>query len=174
MSEKLGLKKPIVMNASNIRMDFPVQNPNKFEWHQDFPYLMGSSNAVTYWLPLQAVSAEMGSIEIISGSHRAGLASYNVSADSARSKSAQLSPQDLVLADQSKLKGAPVEMGYGQGIVFSTFLLHRSIVHVGNSIRWTVQVRHSDAHDEFFIKNNCPMGDRTTILRENLTGLSAL
>ena len=30
---------------------------------------------------LQAVSAEMGSIEIISGSHRAGLASYNVSAE---------------------------------------------------------------------------------------------
>jgi len=166
-SKELGLSMPLVMNASNIRMDQGGKNPNKFHWHQDYTYLLGSMNSITYWLPLQSVSATLGGIELVPGSHRENLRKFKVTNDAARSKSGHLSPNDLVLENAPENDGSPVQLEYGEGVVFSQFLLHRSLEHIGPHTRWTVQIRVSDAQDESYREFGCPMGDTTTILQHD-------
>jgi len=164
-SKEIGLSLPLVMNASNIRMDQGGSNPNKFHWHQDYTYLLGSMNSVTYWFPLQSVSATLGGIEIVPSSHEKHLRRFKVTNDLAKAKSGHLSPNDLVLEEEPRSGAVAVELDYGDGIVFSQFLLHRSLEHAGAHTRWTVQVRISDALDEDYREFGCPMGDTTTILQ---------
>lgn len=166
-SKQIGLSLPLVMNASNIRMDQGGHNPNKFHWHQDYTYLLGSLNSVTYWLPLQPVSATLGGIEIVPGSHKENLRQFKIVNEEASAKTGQLSPNDLALAEEPKDPRQAVELDYGDGIVFSQFLLHRSLEHSGPHTRWTIQVRISDALEDHYREFGCPMGDTTTILRHD-------
>ena len=173
LSKELGLARPIVMNASNIRMDDAGENVNKFHWHQDFTYLLGSKNSITYWIPLQDVSSTLGGIEVVAGSHKKGLAEFEVTNDVAKQKTSHISPNDIVLSSEPSQTATPMELNYGEAVVFSQFLLHRSLEHTGHHTRWTVQIRHSDATDAFFREHGCPMGDTTTILKQE-TLLNAL
>lgn len=53
----------------------PPRSTKPTPWHQDQAYLGHSfvSRAVTFWLPLQDVTVEMGCMRFIPGSHRLGL-----------------------------------------------------------------------------------------------------
>lgn len=166
-SKQIGLSLPLVMNASNIRMDQGGHNPNKFHWHQDYTYLLGSLNSVTYWLPLQPVSATLGGIEIVPGSHKENLRQFKIVNEAAKMKTGHLSPNDLELAQEPTEQKQAVELEYGDGIVFSQFLLHRSLEHASPHTRWTVQVRVSDALETHYREFGCPMGDTTTILQHD-------
>ncbi|MEX0346025.1 MAG: phytanoyl-CoA dioxygenase family protein [Rhizobiaceae bacterium] len=165
-SKQLGLEQPIVMNASNIRMDVGGHNPNKFHWHQDYTYLLGSRNSVTYWIPLQDVSQELGGIELVPGSHQFGLSDFSTTNDTVEEKTSHVSPSDIVLKDEPVSGAEAAQLNYGDGLVFSQFLLHRSLEHRHSRVRWTIQVRHSDAMEPFYREHGCPMGDTTTILRQ--------
>ena len=124
-------------------------------------------NSITYWLPLQPVSSTLGGIEVVPGSHRESLRKFKVMNEAAKSKSSHLSPNDIVLEEEPKEPGDAVELEYGDGIVFSQFLLHRSLEHSGHRIRWTVQVRHSDALDENYRDRGARMGDGSQKKKEN-------
>lgn len=165
-SRQMGIIQPIVMNASNIRMDEGGDNTNKFHWHQDYTYLLGSKNSVTYWIPLQDVSRELGGIELVPGSHKSGIADFAATSDMAIEKTSHISPADIKLEDEPLSEAEAVQLDYGDALVFSQFLLHRSLDHGGSHIRWTIQIRHSDAMESFFREHGCPMGDTTTILKQ--------
>ena len=165
-SVKLGLRRPIVMNASNIRMDKGGVNPNKFHWHQDYTYLLGSSNSVTYWIPLQNVSRELGGVELIPGSHASGISEFVEASETVKQKTSHISPSDIVLKTEPETAAEAVDLQYGDALVFSQFLLHRSVEHSGPHTRWTVQIRHSDALEPFYREHGGPMGDTTTILKQ--------
>lgn len=167
IAKSLGIKAPLLMNASNVRMDEGGENLHRFEWHQDFTYLLGSANSLTFWIPLQEISEELGGLEFIPGSHRRGLYDFHVATDQAAGKDSNLSPKDLALNHPPKEPGKIAKMHPGDILVFSQFLLHRSHGHIGPHTRWTVQIRYSDACDKDFIKFSAPMGDNTTILHRN-------
>lgn len=167
MAKSLGITTPLLMNASNIRMDEGGENPHRFAWHQDFTYLLGSANSITFWIPLQKISEDLGGIEFIPGSHCKGLHNFHATTKQAAAKDANLSPKDLALDHPPEVPGQIIEMQPGEILAFSQFLLHRTHVHLGNHTRWTVQIRYSDASDADFASFGAPLGDNTTILRMN-------
>jgi hypothetical protein len=163
--KSLGLKTPLLMNASNIRMDEGGNNPHRFEWHQDYTYLLGSANSITFWIPFQDISNELGGLEYVPGSHRSGLFDFHAATREAEAKAANLSPKDIVLDKPPDVPGRIAEMSAGEMMVFSQFLLHRSHGHHGTHTRWTAQIRYSDASDQGFADLRVPMGDNTTIFK---------
>ena len=88
------------MHSYNLRMDLPEEDEFLFHWHQDSTYLLGSANALTYWIPLVPVSrASVGSIAVIPGSHRDGIRAYRTRFDAAGGPPPRLSlsPKDVHL-----------------------------------------------------------------------------
>ena len=167
IAKSVGIKAPLLMNASNIRMDEGGENLHRFEWHQDFTYLLGSTNSITFWIPLQRISEELVGLEFVPGSHQQGLYDFHTANEQAVDKDANLSPKDLAIDHPPEEAGKIAEMDSGNILVFSQFLLHRSHGHLGNHTRWTVQIRYSDAFDKDFANFGAPLGDNTTILRRN-------
>lgn len=163
----LGLKTPLLMNASNIRMDEGGENPHRFEWHQDFTYLLGSTNSVTFWIPFQHISDELGGLEFVPGSHRTGLFDFHAANAQAAAKGANLGPKDIALDRPPEAPGEIAEMVPGEMLAFSQFMLHRSHGHRGSHTRWTAQIRYSDASDADFAGFGAPLGDNTTILQRD-------
>jgi hypothetical protein len=163
MSKALGLKNPIVMNASNIRMDEGGANPHSFHWHQDYTYLLGSLNSLTYWIPMQKVNKTLGGIEIVAGSHKKGLEPFEPENESVMLKTSNVSPKEIRLVSPPHDNIQAISLERGGLVAFSQFLLHRSLDHEGPHVRWTIQIRHSDASEPDFLRHGCPMGDTSTI-----------
>jgi hypothetical protein len=165
--KSLGIKTPLLMRASNIRMDEGGENPHRFAWHQDFTYLLGSVNSITLWIPLQDISESLGGLEFVPGSHREGLFDFHATSEQAEAKQANLSPKDIALDYPPEARGQIAKMHQGEILAFSQFLLHRTHGHLGKHTRWTVQIRYSDASEADFADFGAPLGDNTTILRRN-------
>jgi hypothetical protein len=64
----LGVQIPS-LGPSGIRLDICQESSHQFGWHQDAPSLLGSINMFTYWIPCTDVNGELGTIELIPGSH---------------------------------------------------------------------------------------------------------
>ena len=166
ISKCLGLRFPVLMKSYNIRMDSPSDIKNLFHWHQDITYLLGSKNSLTYWIPLTTVNQLMGSIEVIPRSHLQGLYPFKyVGSESQDNK--VMSPKDIRLIEEPKIAGEIIEAEFGDLVVFSQYLLHRSMPNFGANNRWTIQIRHSDFHDYEYKNAMYPMGDNSNIFKEN-------
>jgi hypothetical protein len=167
LSRDLGLAEPAVMHSYNLRMDLPEEDEFLFHWHQDSTYLLGSANAVTYWIPLVPVSPQtVGSIMVIPGSHHGGIRPYTTAfdKDGGPAPSRSLSPKDAYLRDEPDPTDAiPIEAEVGDVVVFNQMLLHASLPNRGKGARWTLQVRHADLAEPDFRAAGFPMGDSTNI-----------
>jgi hypothetical protein len=171
LSRELGLTEPAVMHSYNLRMDLPDEDEFLFHWHQDSTYLLGSANALTYWIPLVPVSrASVGSIAVIPGSHRDGISAFRTRFDVAGGPPAwrSLSPKDVHLrVEPDPTAALDIEAVPGDVVVFSQLLLHASLPNRGTAARWTVQVRHADLGEPDFLAAGFPMGDHTNIVHHN-------
>lgn len=162
MSRELGLKTPMVMKASNLRMDLPNEDEFLFHWHQDITYLLGSLNSLTYWIPLTPVNKLNSTIEVIPGTHRSGIVPFKYAGSEALQKSKVMSPKDIRLQKEPQEPSIFIEAEPGDVVIFSQLLLHRSTPNRSNLSRWAVQIRHTDI-DPQFIAAGCPLGDRGNI-----------
>jgi ectoine hydroxylase-related dioxygenase (phytanoyl-CoA dioxygenase family) len=161
---ELGLDFPCVMGSCNMRLDRPNDSRHLFQWHQDTLYLLGSSNAVTIWVPFGQVNPKNGTISVIPGSHKQGIYPYKRISDKPVLEHIPLLQRDLALdCEIDETKEVVVNAGPGDLIIFYQMLLHRSLPNLSNNIRWTCQVRVADLFEEEFIKNRYPMGERTNI-----------
>lgn len=162
--QSLGLQFPAIMHSCNIRMDYPRGDKFLFHWHQDFTYLLGSNNSVTLWIPLGTVNRTNGTIQLVPGSHKEGVLPFKYSGKKALEPTTSMSPTDIYLIENPG-NSAPLieEIGLGDMVLFSQFLLHRSTPNTSDKVRWTVQLRYSDLKDEKFVKANYPMGDATNV-----------
>jgi ectoine hydroxylase-related dioxygenase (phytanoyl-CoA dioxygenase family) len=159
LNTDLGLKFPLVMKSCNIRMDRPFNVKHLFHWHQDIVYLLGSMNALTFWIPLTSVNKENGSVEIVPKSHTKGILPVDCLDQQKADQGGVMSPQDLRLRDEVQGDSIIIDANLGDLVVFSQKLLHRSTPNFNKKIRYTVQLRYSDCMDEKFIEAACPMGD---------------
>ncbi len=163
LSRELGLQFPAVMHSYNLRMDVPNDQEHMFHWHQDITYLLGSENSLTYWIPLSRANEKNGSIEIITGSHKAGVAPIRYAGGSSPLIGHSLSPKDVYLEEDPKGSGTVIDADFGDIVVFSQLLLHRSAPNLGKLTRWTIQVRHCDLSEAKFRAAGYPLGDYTNI-----------
>jgi hypothetical protein len=166
LSKQLGLAMPAVMHSYNIRMDMPADKDFLFHWHQDSTYLLGSVNAVTYWIPLVPAGPETGTIAVIPGSHRNGVLPFRyVGNPDAAAVGKSFSPKDVELEDEPKQTATTITAEPGDVVALSQLLVHQSVPNASDRVRWTVQVRHADLMEPVFRKAGFPMGDHTNILK---------
>ena len=160
----LGIEFPSVMGSCNMRIDRPADAKHLFKWHQDTLYLLGSSNAITVWIPLGKVDREHGTIAVIPGSHKAGVYPYKKISDKPVFEHVPLLQRDLALdVAVDETKEVVIDGDAGDVIVFYQLLLHRSLPNLSDKIRWTCQVRIADLFEQRFIDSKFPMGERTNI-----------
>jgi ectoine hydroxylase-related dioxygenase (phytanoyl-CoA dioxygenase family) len=162
ISKALGLTFPGVELFNNIRMDLPGEDRFLFQWHQDLSYNLGSVNSITYWIPLSRTDAHHGGIEVIRGSHKRGLWPCEVVNPSR--KVGLLSTRDIVITEP-QTPATTIETEFGDIVVFSQLLLHKSLSSRSSNTRWTVQIRHTDFAEPYFREAGFPMGDMTTLDR---------
>lgn len=161
LMKNLGLERPCIMNANNIRVDTP-DNRALFHWHQDTTYLLGSINAITVWIALTGANRQRGSIELIPGSHKSGFFPFFFPNGTPAQKS-YVSPRDLYLLEEPIGDPLMVEVDPGDLVIFHQMLLHRSTPNFSNYPRITVQLRYSDFNNKEFKKAGYPFGDQTNI-----------
>ena len=167
LSRQLNLAQPAVMHSYNLRMDMPNDPQFMFHWHQDITYLLGSKNSVTYWVPLTPVNEYRGSIELINGSHRQGIAPFHYTGEGFPPLNKSMGPQDICLDAEPTDDAKLIEAGPGDIVVFSQFLLHRSTPNHSKQVRWVSQVRHSDLGEADFQEAGFPFGSCTNIFHHD-------
>ncbi|MDX2074207.1 MAG: phytanoyl-CoA dioxygenase family protein [Alphaproteobacteria bacterium] len=161
ISRALGIAFPGIELFNNIRMDLPGEDQYLFQWHQDITYNLGSANCLTYWIPLSKTGAHYGGIEVIPGSHKRGI--WPCEVVNPQGKSGLLTTRDIVITEQPQTPPVTLETEFGDLVVFSQMLLHKSLSNRSDNVRWTVQIRHSDFMEPYFRHAAFPMGDLTTL-----------
>lgn len=116
------------------RVKFPISSS---EWsetfaHQDFPYVQGSLDTLTVWMPLGDCSLSEGSLEVLAGSHLDGLQpiiygpKYPCSATT-------------VDNDDPRWRGGDYEAG--DVLLFTCLTVHRARPNRSNLVRISVDCR---------------------------------
>ncbi|WP_414566343.1 MULTISPECIES: phytanoyl-CoA dioxygenase family protein [unclassified Anabaena] len=140
LSKKLMSTNTLMANMLfDIRVDRPYEDEHLFPWHQDYPVIQDSEDAVVYWIPLRNVEEQDGCLQIAPGSHKLGVLPRR-----ARSKN---EPPSVDIVDWSILSPFPhlrVPMQVGDVLVFHTLMLHASGANRSDHIRWTLQIRHGN------------------------------
>jgi len=166
----LGIEIPILMGCCNMRYDRPNDHKHLFDWHQDSVYLLGSSNAVTIWIPFGPVSEYYGSIQVIEGSHLQGIRPFKKISNKTINSQIQFLQRDLAIDEVVTEKPTTVEAEAGDVVIFKQMLLHRSLPNCSNVVRWTAQVRVSDLASPGFLEAGCPTGDKANIFFQSYEG----
>ncbi|MDP4078095.1 phytanoyl-CoA dioxygenase family protein [Acidovorax sp. A1169] len=170
MCRGIGLQHPDLMGCCNMRLDKPHDSRHLFAWHQDSVYLLGSVNAVTVWVPLQDVNLHRGTIQVIAGSHKRGLAPFKRISNKVIAPYVPMLQRDLSLADEVTEDPVTIEAQRGDIVVFKQMLLHRSTPNLSDQIRWTAQLRITDLADADYRRQKFPTGDRTNIFYVDYPG----
>jgi hypothetical protein len=142
----------------NIRIDLPGEEKYLLPAHQDFPYIQGSFNGVTWWIPFIDTSLEVGPPSWIPGSHKLGV--LNVKEFDYASTNAS-GGRSFRIVDEAQFKDTdyvhePVLLG--EGLVFNTLLVHKSEPNQSQLARINIQVRFDDTLAHESLIRNYPEG----------------
>lgn len=149
--QELGLTNPIigVRPAMQFNSRFLSKNGSK-HWkldpHQDWRTGQGSLDSAVIWFPLVPANKELGSVQVMPGSHFKGLMDADTSGY-----------QGGILADLNHSEFVQTELEVGDIVVFSTLLIHQSGNNTTDLIRWSVQFRYNNLDDASFIERAYPM-----------------
>ncbi len=147
LAKKLGCEIPII-GPSYCRVDISVETKHQFNWHQDYPNLLGSLKMFTYWIPLTKVSDKTGSLEIIERSHKLGI--FECFPKDNKDK---FSSSNMVISDKKffnkKLKRKILNLNPGDVVVLDPLLVHRSHYNPNSKkVRITNIIRMDNAGDK--------------------------
>ena len=150
-------------NVKMLRMDLPGEEKFLYPWHQDFPYVQDSDDALVYWFPIHDLVGNNGGLTCALGSHRQGV--YPVVAPDAENKNRNRG-LSIALADPETPYRFPqfhlTKMAMGDVLVFNTLLLHTSVANDSDRPRWTIQLRHGNYRNERIVKKGWPGGNSLT------------
>jgi hypothetical protein len=141
LSKKLMSTNTVMVNMLyDMRVDHPYEDDRLFPWHQDYPVIQDSEDALVYWIPLRDVEEQDGCLKIAPGSHKLGVLPRHAQCkDDA--------PPSVPIPDWSILSQFPhlrVPMHAGDVLVFNTLMQHASGANRSGRTRWTLQVRHGN------------------------------
>ena len=114
--------------------------------HQDWRTGQGSLDSIVMWFPMVDCNAALGSLQILSASHKDGLLKADTSGYSGSIQ--EDLPEDAYIQ---------TEFEVGDLLVFSAFLVHRSGDNVTNNIRWSIQLRYNNMSEPTFQERGFPM-----------------
>ena len=135
-----------------IRIDCQQREDYLLPWHQDYPYVQDSPDALIYWIALHDVDETNGCMMMASGSQELGILPVCMDFPTPCIKDLHL--KDNTVAKNYPNLRFPVKMG--DVIVFNTLLLHRSYPNQTINPRWTLQIRHGNFKHPFAIEKHWP------------------
>lgn len=110
--------------------------------HQDWKSMQGSANAAVVWIPLTDCPRTIGPLQLLPGSHKAGLRTTRVVKG--------FGMVDLSEEERSRL--VSVECEAGDIVLFHSMLVHQSGSNKTSEPRWSAHFRYNDLDDQAFIK----------------------
>jgi len=157
---RLSLNKVITLKLWELGMEFPTictrpvlyfNHPklaekemyHKYPAHQDWPSMQGSSDAIVLWVPLVDIDKDLGSLEVIPGSHLDGDISKSFS-------------DGFAWVDGNDNDFVKVELKKGDALFFNSFLVHKSGNNITDDIRWSCHFRYNNMADSDFIDRKYP------------------
>lgn len=144
-------------NFTAVRFDLPGEEKYSAPPHQDFPYIQGSLNGVTIWLPFLDILKEMGPVEFAPGSHLSGC--RKIREHCLKSSGSGIHSLELVEANNlCQLNYDSCEMTSDSALLFSTLLIHRSGENCSDIPRISLQVRCDDLTDKSSFDKSYPDG----------------
>jgi len=144
-------------NFVSTRIDLPGETKFATAAHQDFPYIQGSLDGITIWLPLQDVSQEMGPPAFLPGSHSDGAGIVKeLGRESADSGTATVTAMDEEKWNLENFETRAINVG--EALVFSTLLVHRSNPNNSATPRLSLQLRFDNLCDEESFLRGYPEG----------------
>lgn len=137
-----------------LRVDFHQEKEKKYitDIHQDFPYIQGSLNGVTFWMPIYSTETAP---EYIPGSHKLGL--QKCKEFSINKKSGTKTLEMLKYYSKQK-KFSNTSCNFNEMLIFNTLLIHRSSRKKYQKPRLSLQFRYDDITQKNMFDKNYPEG----------------
>ena len=148
----------MVHSERGLRIDQSGEQKYEFPWHQDYPYIQDSEDAVVFWIPLHNVSADNGAVRLLLRSHKLGIQKVrivdpnNTNANGARTM--ELAETDMV----NRYPMVQPSLKLGQILVFSALTIHSSGRNMSGLSRWSLQFRHGNFENPDSIQRRWPGG----------------
>jgi hypothetical protein len=112
---------------------WPGNEWSHMDAHQDVPYVQGTLDTVTAWIPIGDCTSDGGALEVLSGSHLAGMREltgsgrYRCSATDVDANSPQWHGTDFRAGDV---------------LLFTSLTVHRARRNISENVRLTMDVRY--------------------------------
>ena len=126
----------------NIQAKMPFERGSQIPWHQDLWFLDREAEATpmaNLWIPLVNATLDNGCLELIQGSQSHGLKNHQSLAGYPETHIG-ISDTDLPAGER-----IACPLNKGGALVFQHKTVHRSRPNLTDSIRWSVDIRYSDA-----------------------------
>jgi len=131
-----------------VRIDMPGEDNFLLGPHQDFHYIQGSPDGITFWTPLNAVPLEMGPPSFVLGSHKNGVLSVRErSLDETYGANGGSTIELAALADWRGREYWSLPVSESEAAVFSTLLVHQSGINQTDQARISIQLRFDNLLD---------------------------
>lgn len=123
--------------------------------HQDWTSMQGSLNALTFWVALTEVTSSNYAVEVVPGSHLLGLIPGDLKEHYYEVPHDMFSNKDFF----------SIQCKAGDALVFSTFLVHRTVTLEQCGFRLAVSFRFDDAEDKQYISRCFPTAYKRVVDR---------
>ena len=159
IAKNLGIKHPQPSTLPTIRLDRPFDKKYSTGIHQDYWYSFQSETSLTFWMPLVKINSKMGYLSIIPKSHKLGLIDFF--------DSGQYVFKPKTKFDKKEFKNVNVK--FGECLIFSQYLIHKSGKNTSNLPRVTLQLRlHDMIEQKINTSFTCVSSNSVKTLQKNI------
>ena len=136
-----------------VRVDFYEERNKGYvtNVHQDFPYIQGSLNGITFWMPYFSTKAAP---DYIPGSHKLGLQIYK---EFTINKNSGIKTLQMIRSNKFK-NFKSLHCKDNEILIFSTLLIHKTSETLEFSPRLSLQLRYDDISQKEMFDKNYPEG----------------
>lgn len=136
----VSLKPFLVLIAPDL---FVEGGYNLRPFHQEWPVMQGSTDAVVAWTAMHDITENHNALELIPGSHLLGLRNYEITACGT----------SVLNQEMPREKPIRIELNAGDTVIFSAFTVHRTSEQ-GREYRAALTVRYNNLAEDSFINRN--------------------
>jgi ectoine hydroxylase-related dioxygenase (phytanoyl-CoA dioxygenase family) len=141
LGERVVLYRAVLMNKSSV-------GGTVLPWHQDGGLFWGLDRdpMLQIWTALDDAPLDAGPVEVVAGSHRAGLAT----------PLGGVIPEPIVRASEAEAKSVPLPVRAGEVILLHNYVWHRSLVNSTGKPRRAFSVCYMGADTKCTRKKRAP------------------
>ncbi len=145
----------VASGGFGIRIDNPVEERFRADWHQEYPTQLRSVDGITLWTSLVPVTEDMGPVRFCPGSHRLGMMRVHTRDPANPEKTGAYG---VILENRDEVVGrfaqeAPL-VEPGDLILIDYAVLHASGHNRSSRSRWTLQMRWFNFRNPVGIRTN--------------------